>query len=75
MNTRHEVVRRLIDGALQGMVNAAEGSTGTEVVSAYLSLAYSAVLISKKLNIPADQIRSSLHLMLMECDDPKTKVM
>lgn len=67
---REAIVRRLIQGSHQGMHNVVEGSTGTEVVSAYVAMCQQAIEVGLKIGCTRESLRLAiLGLYMLVADD------
>lgn len=75
MKPRETSVRVLIDAAQKGMMTVVEGTTAVEVLSAYFTMARNAVSVGKELGIATADLRCYVQQIMLECDDPKGRVM
>jgi hypothetical protein len=68
---REAIVRRLIQGSHQGMQTVVDGSTGTEVVSAYFAMCQQAIEVALKIGCTRESLRrlAILALYLLVADD------
>jgi hypothetical protein len=67
---REAIVRRLIQGSHQGMQAVIDGSTGTEVVSAYVTMCQQAIEVALKIGCTRESLRLAiLGLYMLVADD------
>ncbi len=68
---REEVIRELMQAANAGMIEAAEGSTASEVYSAYLTMAKCALQTARESGADMSILRDAVGLLMLECVDDK----
>jgi hypothetical protein len=67
---RDAIVRRLVRGAHAGMHEVVDGSTGTEVVSAYFALCQNAIEVALQIGCTRESLRHAiLGLYMLVADD------
>lgn len=70
---REAIVRRLVQAGHEGMMPAATGSTGTEVVSALFLMCSQGIEVALKIGVTRASLRQAIHGLYMLVADDTTK--
>ena len=74
MKVREEKVRELMQAATEGMNRVAGDVTVNEVLSAYMTLARSAIIAARSLGAGSESLQASVSQLYLDCISSDTPI-